>query len=259
MDWRTEHGKVIDDFLTLLNSEKEQYVLKGGTALAKCYNLDRFSEDIDLDGKGHSFIKICQDFADRYGYGCREAKNTDTVKRCMIHYGGVKPLKIEMSARRKTIAPDEVVSINGIRTYTIDVMAMMKANAYQQRDKIRDLYDVSFIINHYYEELSASAKFALQNALQYKGIEHFDYIVSNQADELIDSNALAENFLNALDKVGLILEKDERETMNEEIQEPLNIGFKQKKDLDAFWAEEKQVQNKRATKQRQDCYEIEDR
>lgn len=215
MDWRKEHGKVIGNFLKELNQQTDRYILKGGTALAKCYNLDRFSEDIDLDGRGNAIIEICKRFATEHGYDCRIAKDTDTVKRCMLHYDGVKPLKVEMSARRKIISKNEVTKINGIRVYTIDMLAMMKANAYQQRDKIRDLYDVTFIINNYYDKLNPSTQFTLQNALQYKGIEHFDYITHDQSDELIDVDMLAEHFLEAFDKAGLNLENDEIEEMRE--------------------------------------------
>lgn len=208
MDWREQHGKIIKDFLEFMNKETSNYILKGGTCLAQCYNLDRFSEDIDLDGKGNQIIDICKKFAEKYGFECREAKNTDTVKRCMIHYGGIKPLKIEMSARRVHIPEEEVTTINGIRAYVIDTMAMLKTSAYQQRDKIRDLYDVTFIINNYYDQLSSSTKALMQNALQYKGLEHFDYIISNQKDELINIDILAENFLKAYEKVGLLLDKE---------------------------------------------------
>ena len=50
----------------------------------------------------------------------------------MLHYGGVKPLKIEMSARKKNIEKDETTIINGILTYTIDMMAIMKSGAYEK-------------------------------------------------------------------------------------------------------------------------------
>ena len=50
-DWKEMHGDVIDRFLLYLNSKTDQFILKGGTALLECYGLDRFSEDIDFDGK----------------------------------------------------------------------------------------------------------------------------------------------------------------------------------------------------------------
>lgn len=215
MDWRIQHGKVIEEFLQYLNQRTDHYILKGGTALAQCYRLNRFSEDIDLDGHGKMFMDICHEFAQQFGYECRDAKDTDTVKRCMIHYGGIKPLKIEMSARRKSIPAEEVTKINGISVYTINTLALLKASAYQQRDKIRDLFDVTFIINNYYESLSTNTQFVLQNALEYKGLEHFDYITNNQQDELIDVNVLAEQFLAAYEAVGLLITEEEKENLLE--------------------------------------------
>ena len=216
MDWREEHGKVLIDFLNYMNSRTDKYILKGGTALAQCYGLNRFSEDIDIDGSGNSFLNICHTFAKQHGYECRIAKDTETVKRCLMHYGGVKPLKIEMSSRRAIISEREITTINGIRVYNINTMAILKASAYQQRNKIRDLFDVTFIINNYYDELEETTKLILQNALEYKGLEHFDYIVNNQEDELIDIEILAENFLNAIDTMGVLVDEDERTEIEED-------------------------------------------
>lgn len=87
----------------------------------------------------------------------------------------------------------------------------MKTNAYSGRDKIRDLYDVSFICNNYYDELSEQARSMLRNAIEYKGVEQFDYIVQEQHDTLIDEDKLAEDFLNMYEKLGLLYDNEEKE------------------------------------------------
>lgn len=217
-EWKKEHGRVIDSFLEEMNKFSDRYVLKGGTALMKCYGLNRFSEDIDLDGTGTEIISIVDRFCREHNYEYRIAKNTDTVKRCMIHYNAEnKPLKVEVSSRRKHIPESEVAYINGIRVYNIDTLAMMKCNAYAGRDKIRDLFDVTFICNHYYEQLSESTRFNMQNVVANKGIEQFDYIISTQQDELIDPDQLAEEFLEMYERLGLIME-------DEEVEEIKNAG-----------------------------------
>ncbi len=70
----------------------------------------------------------------------------------------------------------------------------MKINAYTNRDKIRDLYDVTFIYSNYSDHLSHQTVALLRSAVEYKGLEQFDYIIQNQEDELIDSNKLSEDF-----------------------------------------------------------------
>ena len=106
-DWRPEHSKTIYAFLDYLNQNSNDFILKGGTALLTCYKLDRFSEDIDLDGKNKGIEEIVKGFCDMYGFAYRIAKDTDTVKRYMVNYGNTgKPLKVEVSFRRKEIGTD---------------------------------------------------------------------------------------------------------------------------------------------------------
>lgn len=86
----------------------------------------------------------------------------------------------------------------------------MKSSAYQARDKIRDLYDVCFLCNHYWDKLSEGAISALRTSVEYKGIEQFDYISREQSDELIDKEKLADDFLAMYDKLGLLYTEEEK-------------------------------------------------
>ncbi|MCL2202615.1 MAG: nucleotidyl transferase AbiEii/AbiGii toxin family protein [Defluviitaleaceae bacterium] len=170
-DWRKQHGKIIASFMEYLNALPAHFVLKGGTALYLCYNLDRFSEDIDLDGREKGLLTAVNDFCDKNGYAYRIAKDTHMVERCFIHYGRNKhPLKIEASYRRVKIPAHEVETINGIRVYGIEPLCVMKTTAYAGRDKIRDLYDIAFICNNYYDRLSPPTVALLRNAVEHKGI-----------------------------------------------------------------------------------------
>ncbi len=158
--WKEKHKQIIEDVLTAINAKSSKYILKGGTSLMECYGLSRFSEDIDLDSTDKETIdQIVAEYANSRGYTYRIAKNTDTVKRFMLDYGGKnefgdKPLKIEISYRRKNIPDQEVTNINNIAVYTLDNIATMKANEYASRDKIRDLYDIVFLINEKYDVLN---------------------------------------------------------------------------------------------------------
>ena len=210
-NWRDEHYKVISEFLKYLNDKTDEFILKGGTSLLACYNLDRFSEDIDLDARSNKNIKkIIDDFCKQYKYTYRIAKDTDTVKRFMINYENLeKPLKIEISYRRKDIKDEEITKINGIVVYKINEICLMKASAYSGRDKIRDLYDVCFICNNYWDELSDDVKSFIRIAVEYKGIEQFEFIIKDQKDELIDNTKLEEDFLKMYDKLGILAPDEE--------------------------------------------------
>ena len=214
-EWRRQHGAVISSFIKYLNTHTDNYVLKGGTALYLCYHLDRFSEDVALDGRERILIEQVSQFCDKYDYSFRIVKDTDTVQRCMINYGNErKPLKIEASYRKKEIRAEETERINGILVYNIETLCVMKTSAYAGRDRIRDLYDLTFICNHYYDQLSPQSKMLIRGVVEHKGIEQYDYVIREQTDELIDIAKLSEDFLGMYDLLGLLYNENERQIVN---------------------------------------------
>jgi predicted nucleotidyltransferase component of viral defense system len=206
-----QHEDVIRKVLGHINEQDESpYILKGGTALMLCYGLDRESEDIDLDAPSTMYRRLRRTFedeiagaADRHGFSYRIAKDTETVKRALIHYGGSKPLRVELSLRNRTIPEDDVAKVDGMRVYTLDALCQMKAAAYLSRDKVRDLYDLTFIIDRYFNSLSDTAKASVKRAFEYKDLAQFDYLVKTQHDELVDKDLLETRFLEAFDMLGL--------------------------------------------------------
>lgn len=102
-EWQKDRLEI---FNKILKKVRENFVLKGGTALLLDYGSDRFSEDIDLDSFAdnmniHNKIK-------EYNWELSIKKNTDTVYRLMVDYGatndiGDYPLKIEISSRNKKL------------------------------------------------------------------------------------------------------------------------------------------------------------
>ena len=215
--WQTEHRVVIDEFIDFINKKTDGFILKGGTALMKCYGLDRFSEDIDFDKKSdENLLNYIEDFCDEKGYTYRVAKDTETTTRAFINYGNSsRPLKIEVSARRKMIPDSETNVIDGISVYNIDRLCVMKSFAYSGRDKIRDLYDLTFICNNHYDALSETTLTGVRDVLEHKGIEQFDYLLRQEKDELINPDKLADDFINLHEKLGLLYDNNEKSIVEE--------------------------------------------
>lgn len=232
-EWQTDHKKVIEDFLQFVNKDTSDFILKGGTALMECYGLSRFSEDIDFNGKSPNIEQYVKKFCEQNGYSYRIAKDTNTTKRYYINYGNEgKPLKVETSYRPNMASLYEITKINGLTVYTIDELAAQKAAAYVGRDKIRDLYDVTFIVNNHYNQLNSFTKARIEEAFAQKGLENFDYITQTQKDDLINIDQLTEDFLQAYDKVGLLLD-DEIEDLDSfsETPKPLQEQIQEAKAL----------------------------
>lgn len=235
-DWKTQHLTTIQSFLKELNSKYSDFYLKGGTSLMLCYNLDRFSEDIDLDSRNKNIKKFVDEYCASHHFSYRTAKDTDLVKRFMIYYAErSKPLKVEISYRKKTIAKDEVTKINGINVYNINQLAIMKANAYTGRDKIRDFYDICFICNNYWNDLDTNVKAIVRIALEYKGLEQYEFIIKDQQDELINNDKLLEDFLTVCDKLDLLTEDiDDLQQMIDQSDEEKNIDEVEYDDIELY-------------------------
>ncbi len=210
-DEKKERLKCMCDFLQYLNKYSGNYILKGGTALMLHYGLPRFSEDIDLDSNdAHSIRTIMDKFCKEHGYTYNIKKDTDFTLRFMVKFSEqYNPLKIEISFRRSDIPSTAYKIDNNVKVYNIDDLAGLKIGAYGQRDKIRDLFDCSFIINNYYDKLSFSTINNYISTFQHKGLDQLDYLIETQQDPLIDNNYLVESFLKANDKLGLLRLSDD--------------------------------------------------
>jgi len=202
---RKKHKEIMRSFLKYLNNVSNDYILKDGTALMFCYNLDRFSEDIDLDSanKG-AILKITDRFCSKYGLSYRAAKDTNTVKRYLIDYGGSKKLKVEISYRSGRVTADRVTKINGILVYKLDSLFSMKLSAFLGRSKLRDMYDICFMYKRYKRYIQKEQIYSLADALAFRRIEYYDFLISEQSDELIDNNKLANDYLDMFNDLGLI-------------------------------------------------------
>jgi len=91
-----------------------------------------------------------------------------------------------------------------LSVYTVNALCILKSGAYFNRDKIRDLFDLSFIVNNYFDQLSPDTKFMVQNALATKGLDQFEYLINSQEDVLVDKDALEISFLKMHEKLGLL-------------------------------------------------------
>lgn len=219
-EWEDKHYKVITSFLKFLNEKSDDFILKGDTALLTCYNLDRFSEDIDLDARNNRNLeKLVEDFCNKYQYKYNVKKDTNTTKRFFIGYSDNSKLKIEVSYRRNKIEENELTKINGILVYNINELGVMKTSAYMGRNKIRDLYDLCFIVNNYWDKLSEDVKSVIRVAVEYKGIEQFEFLSKDNLDELVNMQKLEDDFLKTFDKLGLLLEESENQEISEENKE----------------------------------------
>lgn len=148
-----------------LRLQATPYVLKGGTALALFYGLNRHSEDLDFDDCGdRSSIKnqVRDGLRDGGASMSDFIPDYDTWKgrRFKAHYinpetGEDRLLKIELSSRSEP-NPDDVVIVDGIRTYHLPALFDQKMDAADDRIRARDLFDIGFLVEKHGDRLSST-------------------------------------------------------------------------------------------------------
>lgn len=186
------------NFLNYLNKRSDKFVLKGGTCLLLFYGLNRMSEDLDFDSVKDRIENIVVDFCRECKLDFRMKKNTATVEKFFIMLDdGIKTLKIEVSHRENYINDKDTKFVNGIRIYKINKLAELKSTAYVDRSKLRDLFDVCFIVNNYWQNLSLDVQQKVSDAFIQRTFDNFTYVTKEQSDPLIDEKRLRDDFIEA--------------------------------------------------------------
>lgn len=219
-DWKAKHAEIEKKFLNYLCSETDNFILKGGTALYLCYGLTRFSEDIDLDGKNFNVkgkLEIrpyVENFCKQYKFSANLKKDTDTVERWMIDYGEKgHHLKVEVSYRGANNLKTDFKNISGIKVYSIDRLATMKATTLSDRTKIRDFYDICFIVNNHWDALNPSTQDMIRDVFEYKNFDYVEFLMETQKDELVNADELIDIFLDAYEKAGMTTSERDKKTI----------------------------------------------
>ena len=186
--WQIQRIQLMKEILPILG---DKFILKGGTALMLYHNLDRYSEDIDLDSKTENMdiTNKLKTLSKNYKkFDIKVKKNTDTVFRVMINYGsenekGNYPLKIEISSRNKNNILNGLLDYetkNKINVYSLNRILKMKIDAFNDRDKIRDFYDLAFYLNTNPKEFNTEMVLSFKNRMDYKNLDDLAQLIEEE-------------------------------------------------------------------------------
>ncbi|MGX2972642.1 nucleotidyl transferase AbiEii/AbiGii toxin family protein [Helicobacter sp. T3_23-1059] len=178
----------------------DNFILKGGTALRFYYGLDRYSEDLDFDSisSNMDITKCLKKHKDFNSWQIYEKKITDSSLRLTIDYGaksdlGIYPLKIDISGRDKIRLRNNLLkysTINGVNVYDIETLVDLKSTAFCQRDKIRDFYDIGFLLEKYPQCFDDKTLANIATKIMYSGKDELNAQLMIEAEEhsLIERN-----------------------------------------------------------------------
>jgi len=169
---KERHKKIAgaqDTVVEILYRVFPRAVLHGGTAIWRCYSGNRFSEDVDV------YIEKDVEKIDRFfeelkkaGFEIIKKRATENSLYSLLSFGGTE-VRFEALFRRAEGFVKEYETYEGIlfNVFTLipEQMIMEKIGAYLKRRKIRDLYDIFFLLRYVtdVEKLKLNLRNLLQN------------------------------------------------------------------------------------------------
>jgi len=130
----------------------DKAVLHGGTVIWRCYHGNRFSEDIDMYiSKDTKKISLFFEALKKRGFkiakkkiGERSIYSTLELNRTFVRFEAIFK-KVNGALKEYQTTDGNLITIY---TLTPEELIKEKVNAYLKRYKIRDLYDIFFLLRH---------------------------------------------------------------------------------------------------------------
>lgn len=127
-------------------------VLHGGTAIWRCYNGKRFSEDLDFYfPKDKKKIELLFDNLKKKGFDILRKKISDTSVYSELEMERIS-VRLEATFQKKfgVLCDYEMSDGNFISIYSLTAEQFLaeKASTYLKRFKVRDLWDVFFLLKN---------------------------------------------------------------------------------------------------------------
>jgi len=130
----------------------DKAVLHGGTSIWRCYNGNRFSEDIDVYiPRDMKKINILFKNLEKKGFRILKRKiSKNSLFSNLKKDNIVVRLEAIFKKQKGYLKEYETIDGNLITIYSLlpEIILKEKVNAYLKRLKIRDLYDVFFLLRH---------------------------------------------------------------------------------------------------------------
>ena len=127
-------------------------IIHGGTAIWRCYNGNRFSEDVDVyikkdEKKINEFFRVLE----KRGFNVIKKRiKENSLYSSLIFQGVSVRFEATFQIKKPLFKRYETSESFFINIYTLSSKDLIieKINTYLKRKKIRDLYDVFFLLNY---------------------------------------------------------------------------------------------------------------
>ncbi|MEK6847697.1 MAG: nucleotidyl transferase AbiEii/AbiGii toxin family protein [Nanoarchaeota archaeon] len=171
-------------------------ILHGGTAIWRCYRGNRFSEDIDMYiVKDNQKITDFFESLEKKGFKIIKKRVKENSLYAEIMISDV-PVRFEATfqSKKSTLKKYETSESFFINVFTLspNELIIEKINAYLKRLKIRDLYDIFFLLSYIKRESNV--------------VDHLKRLINNFKKPVDESNLAAIIFAGVAPNSGQLLE-----------------------------------------------------
>ncbi len=147
-----EIARAQDIIVETLYSLFDKAVLHGGTSIWRCYNGNRFSEDIDVYlPKDINKVTALFEALEKKGFQAIKKKIGENSIYSSFKFNRVL-VRFEAIFKRTQGTLKEYLTVDGnlitIYTLTPEELIKEKVSAYLKRHKVRDLYDIFFLARY---------------------------------------------------------------------------------------------------------------
>lgn len=152
---RTQHkeiAKAQDIIVEEIYNVFDNAVMHGGTSIWRCYKGNRFSEDIDMYiPRDTRKIDELFERLEKKGFAIEKKKIGENSLYSNLRFGRIS-VRVEALFKvvKGTLKEYEAIDSNLVTVYTLspEELVKEKVNAYMKRLKVRDLYDIFFLLRH---------------------------------------------------------------------------------------------------------------
>ncbi len=165
---RKEHINIAfaqDDLVRGLYYFFPKAVLHGGTAIWRCLSGNRFSEDVDvyLPKKGRNKLEDFKNVLADFNFEIKKFKKTDNAFFSTLKHSNGATIRFEGVIRDiKTFITESYELADGnfivVNTLNLEEFLSEKIKAYLSRFKVRDLYDIFFLLQKISPKKSLKSK-----------------------------------------------------------------------------------------------------
>lgn len=171
---RAEHKEIARAQDLILESVYDIFdnaVLHGGTSIWRCYKGNRFSEDLDFYlSKDFKKISKLFDLLEKKGFKIKKKKISEKTiysklefNRTIVRFEAIFK-NINSSLKEYETAEGNIITINSLNA---EELIIEKVRAYLNRFKVRDLYDLFFLLR-YVNNISLVKKSLLELISKFK-------------------------------------------------------------------------------------------